>query len=89
VNTETLLLRLMLLHETVVGYGSLSFSEVLARAREGVGWVFAGAQLKVLPAEAARGLPGRGRLTGGYGAYYPGPPYPLLSLIHISEPTRH
>jgi diguanylate cyclase (GGDEF)-like protein len=88
-NTETLLLRLMLLYETVVGYGSLSFSEVLARAREGVGWVFAGAQLKVLPAKAARGLPGRGRLTGGYGAYYPGPPYPLyLFLVHpgIEEP---
>jgi len=37
VNTEAYLLRLLLLHETVVRYGGLSFSEVLKRAQEGVG----------------------------------------------------
>lgn len=90
-NTEAYLLRLLLLHETVVRYGGLSFSEVLKRAQEGVGWVFEGAHLKVLPAEAAQGLPGRGRLAGGYGAYYPGPPHPLYLLLvysRVEEPSE-
>ncbi|MBI5811517.1 MAG: GGDEF domain-containing protein [Meiothermus silvanus] len=90
-NPEPLLLRLLLLHETVVGYGSLAFAEVLAHAQRGVEWVFEGGRLEVLPPEAARGLPGRGRVPGGYGAYFAGPPKPLyLRLEHprIEDPTE-
>jgi GGDEF domain-containing protein len=91
VSLEPLLLRLLLLHETVVGYGALGFAQVLEHAQRGVGWIFEGARLEVLGPEEAVGLAGRGRVPGGYGAYFPGPPQPLyLRLEHprIDDPTE-
>lgn len=88
---EPLLLRLLLLHETVVGYAGLSFAEVLEHAQRGVGWVFKGGRLEVLPAEATLGLPRRGQVSSGYVAYFPGPPQPLyLRLEHprMEDPTE-
>jgi GGDEF domain-containing protein len=82
---ESLLLRLLLLHEVTAGFSEASFAEVLARAERGVEWVFPGARLLALLPEEAQGLPGRGlgRFRGllGYGAYFPGPPLPLYLFL--------
>ena len=82
---ESLLLRLLLLHEVTAGFSEPPFLEVLARAERGVEWVFPGARLLALLPEEARGLPGRGlgRFRGllGYGAYFPGPPLPLYLFL--------
>ncbi|GIW31829.1 MAG: GGDEF domain-containing protein [Meiothermus sp.] len=90
-NLESLLLRLLLLHEAVVGYSRLDFAGVLERARDAAEWIFDGARLERVRPEAAVGLPLRGRVPGGYGAYFPGPPEPLyLHLVHprIDDPTE-
>jgi len=82
---ESLLLRLLLLHEVTAGFSEAPFAEVLARAERGVEWVFPGARLLALLPEEAQGLPGRGlgRFRGllGYGAYFPGPPLPLYLFL--------
>ncbi len=88
---EPLLLRLLLLHEAVVGYSRLDFAGVLERARDAAEWIFEGGRLELVHPEAAVGLPLRGRVPGGYGAYFPGPPEPLyLHLAHprIDDPTE-
>jgi hypothetical protein len=80
---ESLLLRLLLLHEVTAGFSEAPFLEVLAWAERGVEWVFPGARLLALLPEEAQGLPGRGlgRFRGllGYGTYFPGPPCPSTS----------
>ncbi|WP_036198931.1 GGDEF domain-containing protein [Meiothermus ruber] len=88
---EPLLLRLLLLHEAVVGYGSLDFNGVLQRAKHAAEWIFEDGKLEVVRPEAAIGLPARGRVPGGYGAYFPGPPEPLylrLAYPKIDDATE-
>lgn len=88
---EPLLLRLLLLHEAVVGYASLDFAGVLERAKRAVEWIFDGGKLEVMPPEAAVGLSLRGRVPGGYGAYFSGPPEPLylrLAYPKIDDATE-
>ncbi|MDN5272004.1 GGDEF domain-containing protein [Chloroflexus sp. MS-CIW-1] len=88
---ETLLVRLLLLHETATGYTNLPVSGVLDHAQRYVGWIFELGKLRVLDPDSAQGLPSRGRIAGGYGAYFFGPPYPmylLLEIPNIDDPTE-
>lgn len=93
VGLEALLLRLLLLHEAVVGCAALPFAEMLQQVQERSGWVFEGARFHLLSPREAQGLPGRGLVEEprGYGAYFGGPPEPLyLFLEHpgIQDPTE-
>lgn len=88
---EALLVRLLLLHETATGYTNLPVSAVLDRAQRYAGWIFELGKLRVLDPDSAQGLPSRGRIAGGYGAYFFGPPYPmylLLEIPNIDDPTE-
>ncbi len=88
---EALLVRLLLLHETATGYTNLPVSAVLDHAQRYAGWIFELGKLRVLDPDSAQGLPGRGRVAGGYGAYFFGPPYPmylLLEIPNIDDPTE-
>ncbi len=78
---ETLLVRLLLLHETATGYTNLPVSGVLDHAQRYAGWIFELGKLRVLDPDSAQGLPNRGRIAGGYGAYFFAPP-----LSNVSSP---
>jgi GGDEF domain-containing protein len=90
-NLEPLLVRLLLLHEVATGYTNLSLAHALAHAQHSIGWIFEHGQLKVLDPASVQGFPTRGRVAGGYGALFFGPPRPmylLLEIPNIDDPTE-
>ncbi|WP_322816943.1 GGDEF domain-containing protein [Chloroflexus sp.] len=92
--TESLLIRLLLLHEAATGYTNLSFAEVLEHARRWVSWIFERGHLEVIDPSSTvieQKFPVRGRVTGGYGISFSGPPYPVyvrLVLPNTDDPDE-